>query len=322
MPNTTTSNPVAAAIERAVNTVRRTALPMNMWAGNDVEALASRVYPALRKESLKYLCELAGAIYIERHMPAWRLPGVRPPNRPGRVRAGYIPTKDTFHGTANYNAGALAAMHQRYISGPSWGGPDKTSYHHVVDHMVIIELMPWYEVAYHGGTGQSNDFWMGTEACEAQGSYGLRTLTNMAILFAAKRVKFNKPREWIVQHHAAYGKNCPGLLRRGNPVTWVQFLDMVDQYVALIYRRLSAVPPPVVDSIKFPETGKTLSGSFLNFFRVNGGVQIFGFPITERRVEKIGTWEGPVQWFERARMEDHGVVMLGLLGSEAGPKPD
>jgi hypothetical protein len=62
MPNTTTSNPVAAAIERAVNTVRRTALPMNMWAGNDVEALASRVYPALRKESLKYLCEQA--LYI------------------------------------------------------------------------------------------------------------------------------------------------------------------------------------------------------------------------------------------------------------------
>ncbi len=68
----------------------------------------------------------------------------------------------------------------------------------------------------------------------------------------------------------------------------------------------------------FPETGHFLSGVFRTFWEGNGGVAIFGYPITE---EYIGNNGRITQYFERARFElvDQGgqsVVELGKLGVE------
>ena len=68
----------------------------------------------------------------------------------------------------------------------------------------------------------------------------------------------------------------------------------------------------------FPETGHTLSDRFLTYWNANGGVAIFGYPISEP------IQEGPylVQYFERNRFEFHPEnrppydVLLGLLGSD------
>ncbi len=51
----------------------------------------------------------------------------------------------------------------------------------------------------------------------------------------------------------------------------------------------------------FPETGHTLTGAFLSYWYNNGGVRIFGYPITEELIEG-GL---PVQYFERVRLEYH-----------------
>ncbi len=54
----------------------------------------------------------------------------------------------------------------------------------------------------------------------------------------------------------------------------------------------------------FRETGHTLAYSFREFFDWQGGLPIFGFPITEVFVE-----DGrPVQYFERARLEWHAGI--------------
>ena len=67
----------------------------------------------------------------------------------------------------------------------------------------------------------------------------------------------------------------------------------------------------------FPETGHSVHFAFLKFFRENGGIYIFGYPITQEVIEdgKI------VQYFQRARFEYHPQhagtryeVQLGLLG--------
>lgn len=67
------------------------------------------------------------------------------------------------------------------------------------------------------------------------------------------------------------------------------------------------------------ETQHSLSNSFLNFWRANGGVKVFGYPISEPMQEGGRL----VQYFERARMEYHTdkakqgqAVQLGLLGKE------
>lgn len=76
---------------------------------------------------------------------------------------------------------------------------------------------------------------------------------------------------------------------------------------------------PGVPVVYFPQTGHYLRGQFLSFWQQNGGVPIFGYPITEEyqrnNDKKI------VQHFERARFElnqegGQGVVELGNLGAE------
>ncbi len=67
----------------------------------------------------------------------------------------------------------------------------------------------------------------------------------------------------------------------------------------------------------FDETGYCIEGAIRYYWEQNGGLPVFGYPITQMREETIeGTWTGPVQWFERDRLEDHGIdgVMAGRLG--------
>jgi LPXTG-site transpeptidase (sortase) family protein len=60
----------------------------------------------------------------------------------------------------------------------------------------------------------------------------------------------------------------------------------------------------------FPETGHTLAYSFRQFYDRQGGLQIFGLPLTEVYIQ-----DGrPVQVFERARLEWHADVGLTLAG--------
>src|SRR5579859_7525222 len=63
----------------------------------------------------------------------------------------------------------------------------------------------------------------------------------------------------------------------------------------------------------FPESGHAVSGSVATFFYQNGGVPIFGYPITPV-IQEQGL---QVQYFQRARFEigPHGIA-LSRVGSE------
>jgi len=77
------------------------------------------------------------------------------------------------------------------------------------------------------------------------------------------------------------------------------------------------------DCTYFPETGHWVCGEFLTFFDARGGLEIFGYPLTE-------SFDDPthgglhVQYFQRARLEWHPgnaephKVQLGLLVDELG----
>ncbi|HEX8218966.1 MAG TPA: glycosyl hydrolase [Chloroflexia bacterium] len=70
----------------------------------------------------------------------------------------------------------------------------------------------------------------------------------------------------------------------------------------------------------FPETGQTVTEPFLSYWRDNGGLQVFGYPISRLFTDERGLQQ---QWFERARFEYHPEfateheVLLGHLGLEA-----
>ena len=84
--------------------------------------------------------------------------------------------------------------------------------------------------------------------------------------------------------------------------------------------------PPVANTdnrIYFPETGHTLSGTFLDYWRANGGLERFGYPRTEEFMEYDPMVDESyiVQYFERARFEYHPEyagteyeVLLGHIG--------
>jgi hypothetical protein len=55
------------------------------------------------------------------------------------------------------------------------------------------------------------------------------------------------------------------------------------------------------DRVYFPQTGHHLGGRFLTYWRANGGLYQFGYPLTEEKTESGLT----VQYFERAVFEYH-----------------
>jgi hypothetical protein len=82
------------------------------------------------------------------------------------------------------------------------------------------------------------------------------------------------------------------------------------------------VPTPLPSRL-FPETGKSVSGRFLEYWEQNGGLAQQGFPISEPFIE-LSEVDGKaylVQYFERAVFEWHpenpppSDVLLSLLGS-------
>jgi hypothetical protein len=73
----------------------------------------------------------------------------------------------------------------------------------------------------------------------------------------------------------------------------------------------------------FEVTRYALCGGFLQYWKTNGGLARFGYPITTELTEKIGNWTGQVQYFERRRMEFHPehngtpyAILLGRLASD------
>jgi hypothetical protein len=77
-------------------------------------------------------------------------------------------------------------------------------------------------------------------------------------------------------------------------------------------------------ALYFPETKHTVSNSFRLYWQANGGLPIFGYPLsqefTERNPDDGNTYT--VQYFERTRFEWHpeingGSVLIGLMGKSS-----
>ncbi len=85
---------------------------------------------------------------------------------------------------------------------------------------------------------------------------------------------------------------------------------------------LLAAPAPGAQAARqrcFPETGFCASGAILDYWERNGGLPVFGYPISGETIETIeGSWSGPTQWFERDRLEDHSNEGKGVLAGRLG----
>lgn len=92
--------------------------------------------------------------------------------------------------------------------------------------------------------------------------------------------------------------------------------------LAFVVPASAASPSQMTDDagrVFFPETSHYVTDyhGFLSYWQDNGGLAIFGFPISDEVTDSNGL---TVQYFERARFEWHediGMVELGLLGWNA-----
>jgi hypothetical protein len=72
----------------------------------------------------------------------------------------------------------------------------------------------------------------------------------------------------------------------------------------------------------FSETGHCIAGRIRQYWEQNGGLPVFGFPITPQQEEQIEGRPVQVQWFQRNRLELHPEnarpydVLLGRLGAD------
>ncbi len=89
-------------------------------------------------------------------------------------------------------------------------------------------------------------------------------------------------------------------------------------------RRIRPADPPAAEvpgAAYYPQTGHNLGGRFREFWAQNGGLPVFGYPISEEFMETLEDGKSyRVQYFERARLEHHPEnpapydVLLGQFG--------
>lgn len=84
---------------------------------------------------------------------------------------------------------------------------------------------------------------------------------------------------------------------------------------------LTAISTPAASAQEqrcFAETGYCISGPIRGYWDANGGLPIFGYPITDQHQETVEGRTLQVQWFERDRLEIQadGSVTAGRLGVE------
>lgn len=321
-------DPAFVYAQRGARTIG-TIIPL--WApasdGNNPEAYIAAVVRSMNE----YLAEAAGettmgdARFLEpSEVGAPFRVSLIPEGNRNRPAYPMRPESVTVHETANTAPGANAEMHRRFVH--NGGGSEGVSFHFVVDDREIIQLLPLNENGWHAGdgaTGRGNRTSIAIETCVNRDADWERTLQHLIQLLVALCRRFGWDTSRIVQHNHWSGKNCPARLRAEGRWEWL--LTQVGQ-------RLGQ-QAGVTDEERryFPETGHWLAGGFYQFWRANGGLMVFGYPLSEEFrgpvIQGCGCRDDGkphvVQWFERARFEWHpGLrpeqfdVLLGRVGAE------
>jgi hypothetical protein len=126
------------------------------------------------------------------------------------------------------------------------------------------------------------------------------------------------------------GERTTAIVRRtlapGEHRVTAEAIDQEGEKATYEWRFTVAADAASADTLFFKETGTYVFAPFAEYWTKNGGLAIFGYPITPDFEQNGRT----VQWFERARFELHPTapagqqVQLGLLGrtqwEQSGPR--
>jgi lipoprotein-anchoring transpeptidase ErfK/SrfK len=93
------------------------------------------------------------------------------------------------------------------------------------------------------------------------------------------------------------------------------------EYAETLWRSFASPAPAEREGARiFAETGYALGEPFLSFWEANGGMDVFGLPLSAPAWEYVGARVAQVQYFERARLEHYpgaaAPVAIGALGRD------
>ena len=222
------------------------------------------------------------------------------------------------HNTGNPSPGADALAHANWLEKLAREGADEPSWGYTVDDTRIVQHLEDDQCGWHAldGDGPGNMRGIGFELVEV-GDQEL-VLWNAGWLIGMKLRQRGYGMERVGQHHqyARDQKDCPRLLRANGGAGWRRLLAIIDQF------RRGDEPAAPADPVRvFSESGHGIGGGFRWFWEHNGGLPIFGYPLTDELTDpETGR---TIQWFERACFEYHPEnppewqVLLRRLGAEA-----
>ena len=150
----------------------------------------------------------------------------------GRKRAHSEIKFIVIHYTGNYNAGANATAHRRYLQGATRYG----SAHYFVDDRQIIQTIGDGRVAWAVGDNQghgrylngcTNNNSISIEMCVNADADQKKTYKNVLELTKNLMAKFKVPAERVCRHYDVSRKDCPHNFRATNWALWWQFKEEI-----------------------------------------------------------------------------------------------
>ena len=149
--------------------------------------------------------------------------------RSNQKRSASQVTTYTQHETANFNRGANADMHKRWLHGGAGGA--YVGFNFAVDDKKIIQLTPLDEITWAAGTPNGNLSSDHSELCVNSDIDHAKARRNAAALAAGVLKARGLGVDKLRQHNAWTGKNCPALMRANKEAIWKgTFVPMVKEF--------------------------------------------------------------------------------------------
>lgn len=140
------------------------------------------------------------------------------------------PSWITIHETGNPSKGSGAIAHGKLLQSKT--RTDITAWHFTVDDQTIVQHLPIIENCWHAGDGTNgigNRQSIAIEICVNSDSNYLKAVQNTVDLVSFLMKETTIPLDRIVQHNHWNGKNCPMKMRSGSPISWVNFLKLIQE---------------------------------------------------------------------------------------------
>jgi hypothetical protein len=229
------------------------------------------------------------------------------------VRDRADPNRDTYWFGGTDNFGYLDVYDALYYFDISWearpgaamasyaGRLDRYNQSHGAGKPFIATVMPGYDdLKVRGGHRRdraNGDYYRGTWQTAIDRNAAAVVLTSFNEFFEGSHIE---PSEQYGDTYLRLTKEGSDRFHSGQP---------------------APAPAPAPSNCRlFPETGHQVCGRMLEYWNQNGGLPVFGYPITDQTAEQVEGQTVQAQLFERNRLELHPEnarpydVLLGRLG--------